>query len=514
MSTAPSAPVDDGLAPSTSPGGDLHPAIGWALVGLLTLGLLMTWAPSLSSGLGDNHEGRILARHALNIANAERDGLAASGWLSDWSPYVGDGGEQTSYAHHPPLLNLGYYAAAQVLPVPRDTAIRLVAYLLGAAMLPIGAAVLRRLGMGWAATLVATALIAVTPLFWVYGRLHANVTLALALVLMVVRLQERRRIGGGELALAAVVAVVAVVAGYLGMAIAAVSGLWLLARRGVDRVTVVMGIAMAAAAAVSLGYVVGVTGAGRVGEQLQLRTSTGEVGVAAFVERIGTWLTSLLPVWWRWLVLPAAMLAGLADRRTRALTALLALVAVGYVVGLPNGAFVHDYWVFPLLLPVWLGAAALVDALTAGAARRWPRPTGHPGPEREPVPVVATALGAGLLVVVLALGAWSGLRADIPSRYLTGPERAGTLVRSVGPAPGQEVAWRGPGLATPRWLSYYWQLPPGELDPDQLAELDPTLRVLVRTDRLDTLAPTLPEVLARDGDYAVVTVGQLRAART
>lgn len=489
---------EDVVGPARGPR-ELSSAVGWALIALVTLGLLLTWSPSLSNGLGDNHEGRILARHALNVANAERDGLAASGWLSDWSPYVGDGGEQTSYGHHPPLLNLGYHATAQVLPVDRDVAMRLFAYLLGAAMLPVGAAVLRRLGMGWSATLAATTLVAVTPLFWVYGRLHGNVTLVLALVWVIVRLQERRPIPHGELAVAALVATVAIVAGYLGLAVAAVLGLWLLARRGLDHVTVTIGACMVVAAAVSIGYVIGTTGAGRVGEQVQLRTTGGGFTATEFRERIATWITSLLPGWWRWLVLPVALVAGLRDQRTRVLTALLALVAVAYVVGLPNGSFVHDYWVFPLLLPVWVGAAAAVDGAAGWLATR-----------RSASPLTP---GAVLLVLVLVAGAWSGLRADVPARYLAGPEQAGTLVREIGPAPHQAVAWRGPGIPTPRWLSYYWDLPPGELAPGGLTRLDGTTRVLVRTDRLDELADGPPEVVAEAGSYAVVTVAQLRAAR-
>jgi hypothetical protein len=244
---------------------DLPSRLGWALVGVLTLAVLVTWAPSIGAGLGDNHEGRILARHALHVQNAERDGLAGSGWLSDWSPYVGrPEGDQTSYAHHPPLLNLGYYATARLLPVPLDAAVRVFAYLLGLAALPIGAALLRRLGFGWVPVLLATAVVAVTPLFWVYGRLSGNITLLLAMVLAVVRLAEDRPIGRGELVVGALVSLAAVVAGYLGLATAALLGLWLLARRGLDRVTIVVGVAMALGAAITGAYVVGNTG----GEQL------------------------------------------------------------------------------------------------------------------------------------------------------------------------------------------------------------------------------------------------------
>lgn len=498
MGTARVASAGSAGASLPPPRRGLPDAVGWTLIVLLTLGVLATWAPSLDSGLGDNHEGRILARHALNVANAQRDGLVASSWLRDWSPYVGAGGEQTSYGHHPPLLNLGYYATAVLLPVDDDVAMRVFAYLMGAAMLPIGAAALRRLRLGWPATVVATAVVAVTPLFWVYGRLHGNVTLALALALMLIRLQERRPVGRGELALTVVIATLAITGGYLGMATAALLGLWLLARRGLDRVTLTVGIAMTVAAAVSIGYVLAGTGADRIAAQVELRTAGGDFTAAEFLARIGTWITALLPGWWRWIVLPVALVAGLVDRRTRVPTLLLAVLTIGYVGGLPNGAFIHDYWVFPLLLPVWFGAAAAVERITT-----------PPGPHVR-ADLLGTLVGAGLLVLVLGAGAWSGLRGEIPATYITGPEQAGTLVRALGPAPDQAVAWHGPGIPAPRWLSYYWQLPPGELDGPPPAALDDATRVLLRVDRLEGIVPALPAGATRAGDYAVVTVGELR----
>jgi len=422
--------------------------LGWLLIALLTLGVLVTWAPTMTAALGDNHEGRILARHALNVANAQEDGLAASGWLSDWSPYVGGGGEQTSYAHHPPLMNLGYYLAGQLLPVDLDVAMRLFSTLLGAAMLPLGAAVLRRRGIPWLATVVATIAVAVTPLFWVYGRLHGNVTLLLAMTLLVVRVAEDRRIGRGELGAAAVVSVAAIVAGYLGMAMAALLGLWLLRRRGLDRITITVGVAMVVGAAISLGYVIGSTGAARIGEQVRMRTTGGGFTATEFLERIASWARALLPWWWRWLLLPASVVVGVWDRRTRPLTIMAVLVTIGYVVGLPNGSYIHDYWIFPVLLAVWFGAAALV---MRGVAL---------SPERERL------VAGGLAAVLLVAGAVHGLGERIPGAYLTGPAAAGELVQTHGPATGQKQAWHMSALAAPRWLSLYWDLPPAEVTED------------------------------------------------
>jgi hypothetical protein len=461
-----SAPTTDD-APSHPARSPSRPAdvrrerLGWALIALITIGVLVTWLPSVGAGLGNSHEGRILARHALNVANAQQDGLAASGWLSDWSPYVGDGGEQTSYAHHPPLLNLGYFVAGSVLPLDLDVAMRVFSYLAGIAMLPVGAAVLRRLGVGWPGTLVATVAVAITPLFWVYARLSANVTLLLVMTYMIVRVAEDRRIGPGELTVAAVASIVAIVAGYLGMAMGALLGIWLLSRRRLDRVTIVVGVAMVVGAAISLGYVIGSTGLERVGEQVEMRTTGGGFTAAEFVARIGSWADALLAWWWRWLVLPAAVVAGIVWQRTRALTVIGTLVTVGYVVGLPNGSFIHDYWIFPVLLPVWFGTAALVELAVANR-ERWQLP-----------------IAAGAVAVLVLAGGWHGLRAEVPGTYFTGPEAAGELVREVPPAADQQTAWRTAGLPAPRWLSLYWDLPPGQLTRGTLDEVGADDLVLV-----------------------------------
>ncbi len=473
------------------PGSDRHQErLGWLLIALVTLGVLVTWTPTMTTAFGDNHEGRILARHALNVANAQEDGLAASGWLSDWSPYVGGGGEQTSYAHHPPLLNLGYYLAGQLLPVDLDVAMRLFSTLLGAAMLPLGAAVLRRRGVPWPATVAATIAVAITPLFWVYGRLHGNVTLLLAMTVLIVRVAEDRRIKRGELAGAAVVSVAAIVAGYLGMAMAALLGLWLLRRRGFDRVTITIGVAMVIGAAISLGYVIGSTGAARIGEQIQMRTTGGGFTAAEFVERIASWARALLPWWWRWLLLPASVVAGVSDRRTRPLTIMAVLVTVGYVVGLPNGSYIHDYWIFPALLPVWFGAAALV----LRAVDWWP--------DRERL------IAGGLAGVLLIAGAVHGLGERIPGTYLTGPAAAGELVRTNGPAAGQVQAWHTSGLPAPRWLSLYWDLPPAEVTEDSAGAVPADDLVIVNLDRapgwLGGRASVRQAADEVEGDYALL----------
>lgn len=468
----------------------LDPRAGWVLVGLVTLVVLATWAPSLDVALGDNHEGRILGRHALHVTNAQDHGLAGSGWLSDARPYT------TSYSHHPPLLNFGYYLTAQILPGDVDLAMRVFAYLAGVAMVPVGAALMRRLGFGFAPILLAAGAIAVTPLFWSYGRLHANITLLLAMTLVAVRFREDRAISTTELVVGTLVSIAAVVAGYLGLAAGAFLGVWVLARRRLDRVTVVLGIGLTIGAAITALYVVGSTGVSDISDQVALRTTGGSFTSERFTERMALWRETLLPTWWRQALAPIALTAGLMDRRTRVPILVFGVIAVGYIYGLRQGAYIHDYWIFPVLLPVWLGCAALAATVTEHA-QRW--------------------LSAVLVVVAstaLVIQFQTLLDSEVPDAHFRSPEAAGALVRDNDPPDGQQIAW-GLGVPTARWMSLYWDLPAWPVDAETLPEVDDHELVLVRLDRLPswlTERPRTSDALTADtGDYALVTGEDLRA---
>jgi hypothetical protein len=474
---------------------DLPDRLGWAVIAAITLVVLLSWAPQLGNAFGDNHEGRILARHALHIANAEEAGLAGSGWLSDFSPY------RESYSHHPPLLNLGYYTAAQVLPVELEVSLRVFAYLLGAAMLPVAVAIGRRLGLRWIPLIAASVLMSATPMFWVYGRLSGFVTVMLLMLLGVVRVAEPRQIPPSEVAIVAIASFAAVVSGHFGLAASALAGLWLLSRRGLDRVTVTVGIAMTVGAAVTLAYVVGNTGASDVADQVAFRTTGGGFTAGEFLDRLATWAANLFPTWWRWVVAPLGLVAGLASPRTRPVTVILTVVGAGYVFGLPNGSYIHDYWMFPFLLPVFFGSAAAVDA---GLDRA-------PGGRRE---IVAGVVAAAVLVAAIALPV-----TELRQRYLTAGEAAGELVRSTPPPAVQTDAMQVVGISAPRWHSYYWDLPPLQLSLDgadqggdipvgavtRVADSD---IVLIRTDRLPNWLPDAATVeaaaFAVEGRYALV----------
>lgn len=468
----------------------IDPRVGWLLITLLTLVVLASWMPTFGEGLGDNHEGRILGRHALHVSNAHEHGLAGSGWLTDASPYL------NSYSNHPPLMNFGYYFADLVLPVDTDMALRIFAYLTGVAMVPVGAALLRRIGFGFGPILIAAGAIAITPLFFNYARLHTNITLLLVLTLIAVRFREDRKIGTTELVVGSVIAMLVVVSGYLGLAAGALLGLWVFAKRRFDRVTVVFGIGLTLGAAITGLYVIGSSGFEYVGGKVEERTVGGDFTTAEFFERMERWREELLPLWWRQILLPIALTAGLLDKRTRWLTIITGLVAIGYIYGLQQGSFMHDYWIFPLLLPVWLGTAALVG-IVSEHAETW-----------------VTIVVVGVAAVGLIIGANALLTSEVPDVYYNDRVEAGTFVRGLAP-PDQDIAWAMRAVPTPRWVAYYWDLPTELLDPEDLADIPDDEVVLVRLDWL--LAEfdremVVDSAVESSGGYLLVPSAELDAA--
>lgn len=464
-------------------------ALGWAAVILLTLGVLASWGPFWAP-FGDDHDGRIMGRHAIQVENLQEKGLIGSGFGSDLRPF------SQNYSHHPPLMT-AVYAFADGLPGSTESSLRLVSYGMGALTLLMMAGVLRRLRIGWAAVMPAVALTAATPLFWAYGRLHGPFALAVALAWAVVDLRERDQPEQWRVIGTAVLAVAVVLSNWFGMATAALLGLWLFSRRRFDRATWTVGSAMVIAAALTWAFVLLTPDKVGVVQQAEFRTVGGGFTSAMFIERMGRWLTELLPLWYRLLAIPA-VIAGLVVRRTRWLTAMTAVLAVGWVLLFPNGSYIHDYWIFPLLLPVGLGLAGLGAAITERL----------PGPPRALATVAVTGV-AVLMLTSMATG-------DVAQRYVEDPRDAGELAQRAPVPATQRIAWHSQSIPGPRWLAYEWDLWPTALDPEWFHAVQPADLVLLRLDRP---APWMPDdaviedlLIDREGRYGLARAADLIAA--
>jgi hypothetical protein len=462
---------------------------GWFGVAAITALVAATWAPQLTLPFGDNHFGRIFARHALHLRNFQEKGLVESGFTADWSPYV-----SALYAHHPPLLNL-LDVLFGALPGSGAHEILIGPYLLGLLVVPAAAALLRGFGISWTGTLLAIGVMVATGFFWLYSPLMFDMGLILGLSASIVHLRRRGRPSRRLVLVACGFALLTTLASWPGIALAAVLGLWLLAARRFDRATIAVGTSMVVGVALSLAFVVGVSGMELITSQTEYRTAGGDFTAREFLARQFRFASALLPVWY-FVLLPLGVVAGLLDRRTRFYVALATAFAAGWVILLNNGSYIHDYWAYPVLIPGAVGMGVLADRI---GTRIPPR-----------------ALTAGAVVAGLGLTVAAGTLVLGPTgrNAVYRPADAGRLIAGHPPAPGQESAW-APGISAPRWVAYYWDLPPRTLDQQSLVDqAKPDDLVLIRLDRRPSWIPgsAVANPVAREGRYALVRVSDIRAA--
>ena len=452
-----------------------------ALVGLVAA----SWLPAFDLPLGDNHEGRILGRFGLQVRNFQELGMTGSGFASDWSPYAG-----SNYAHHPPLVN-GLHVAISSLFGTGEWQLRLLGYFSGPVTIVGMAVLLRDLRLRWSAVLLAIAVTISTGYFWLFGRLGLGIALIVWTIVAIRRLVEATTPSGRLTGGAALLSFVTVVSSWQGMALGALLGIWLWRRRGFDGPTLIVGTAMTLAALAVGMWIASASGIGSLIAHVEDRSSEVEFGLVEFVVRQLAYFWLFLPVWYLALTIPA-LIAGLRNEATRVLTAITFGITVLFSLVLFENSYVHEYWNYPLLLPVAIGMAVLFDRWIDSGRRR---------------PMV------GLWLIGLAAAGWIGFLSlgGTSQERFDGPASAGSLVQIVAPAPGQDRAFFA-GVAAPRWLSYYWDLPVGPLTPDLVQTLPAETRAIVYLEDLPSWIPddVDDDAVAVEGDYAVVEVGALR----
>ncbi|MEV0715888.1 hypothetical protein [Asanoa sp. NPDC050611] len=467
---------------------------GWLAVGAISLVLAVTWAPRLVMPYGDNHMGRIISRYALHLSNLQERGLVGSDFSADWLPY-----SSAAYAHHPPGLNI-LVALFGLLPGTKSFEVWLAPFLLALLAVPAAAALLRALGIRWSATLLAVAAMASTAFFWVYSPIMFDLGPILLISATVVALRRKDYTPPRWLlAVACAAALLATLISWPGIGFAGAMGLWLLAgRRKLDKVVLWVGASMLVGLCISLTFIVGVSGLADLTNQAEFRTQGGAFTAEQFLRRQRQSLGALLPPWYPALLLLGA-LVGLWDRRTRVYLAFALAFNAFWTFALNNGAYIHDYWNYPLLILGLVGMAALVDRVLT---------------RTPPRPAQFAAAAAGLaLLVTLAVVAYGRTNRT----YVDRPSDAGRLVSQHRPAPGQQTAWlAGGGLSTPRWYAYYWNLAPKTVTPATLAEANPTDLVLMDLRKIPSWLPKNigDRALDRKGFYALFRISDLEAAQT
>ncbi|MFY1637144.1 hypothetical protein ACN27F_28380 [Solwaraspora sp. WMMB335] len=482
----PDGDADAGPASRAEVSGRRADRWGWFGVAAITAAVAATWAPQLALPFGDNHVGRIFARHGLHLRNLQEKGLIGSSFSADWSPY-----SNQAYAHHPPLLNM-LDVVFGLLPGSGAYEILIGPFLLGLLMVPAAAALLRAFAIAWIPTLVAVAAMVATGFFWLYSPLMFDMGLILALSATIVALRKRTDPPRWLVVCACVTALLTTLASWPGIALAAVLGLWLLVARRLDRVTVAVGASMVLGVLVSLAFIVGVSGMADLSSQTEFRTAGGGFTTRQFLVRQRDYATELLPDWYL-VGFPIAAIAGLLVRRTRFFL-LVTLTFVGFwVIGLNNGSFIHDYWAYPVLIPGVVAMGALLDVIT----RRIPRPAAASA---------GIAAGIGLSVAFGAI-AFGPTARD----YVYEPADGGRLVDAYPPGPQQERAWVM-NISTARWVAYYWDLPPATMNPDLLPKAQPDDLVLFRTDLRPEWVPESVPVVDAEGRYGLLRVADIRSA--
>lgn len=496
---------------------------GWGAVGAITAVVASTWVARLGEPFGDNHLGRIVGRYALHERNLREQGILGSHFGADWAPYA-----STPYAHHPPLLNF-LTALTGLLPGEAEYQVWLPPYLLALLIIPAGAALLRGFAVRWSATLLAVGLMVATPFYWVYSPLMFDLAPILALSAAVVRLRTRPDPGRALVAGACAAALSTTLVSWPGIAFAAALGLVLFLARRIDRVTILVAASMLTGLAISLAFMVGVSGMTLLGGQAELRSTGGDHTMSQFLDRQWHFAYLLLPVWYLG-ALPLGAVAGLLDRRTRSYLATAIGFTAVWVLGLSNGSYVHSYWSYPVLVVGLVGMGVLLDRIVGRLVDRpTPDPATGTGTDRarrgsralsrlvgrRSVRLVAVALVWAALGTYLGAGLVVG---PVRNRLLTEPTQAGRLVAEHPPPAGQRYAWiAGTSVTTPRWLVYYWRLAPRSLTAERLRS-DPTARpedlVLMNVRQRPDWLPESVEALAvdRDGPYALFPVATLRAA--
>lgn len=444
-----------------------------------------SWAPRLWRPLGADHVGNVAARYGLHTRNLFERGLVDSTWGAAWEPY-----RSQPYAHHPPLRN-AVDAAVGLLPGESTFQLLVASTLLALVAVPAGTALLRLLGFSWPATLLSVGALATTGYFWVYGPVMFDLGPILAVAAGAAWVRTGRSptwapmlVGAGAFVLAC--------ASWPGVAFAAGLVAWLARGRGFDSTVRWVAAGSLSGAVVSATYTIGISGAGRLADQTATRTVGGDFSTGYMFGEIVGHVTAMLP-WWYVVAFVPAVIAGLVDRRSRDLTAASAVMALAWTLLLYQGAFVHDYWSYLLVVPGLLGGAALVD----GALTRTRRP--------------ATMVAVAAMGVAWTFGAT--VFGGVGERYVWGPSDAGAVLQSIEPPSGQRTAWLV-GLDHLRLASYYWNIRATTVDDGDLVELDPTDLVVVELDRAPAWYPTSapPAPVARVGDYAVVEVAALRDA--
>jgi len=470
----------------------LLPYLGWIVASLIALTVLVAWLPDLDLPLGNSDDGRLLARFGLAARNFWELGPFESGFGARVDPYIrGEYGVEpgaaapvaaVTYAHHPPLQVFVAILSVGLLG-DSPAALRIVGFLIGAATVLFMTAVGRAVGMRWGPILLATGAMAATGFFFVYGRLGGGYSLIAASLAMVAYLREVDDPPRWVLVVAAVLSFLTAMQSWIAIAALGLAVIWLFAAKHASASTRWVAVGAIAGLAVTALWLLANTPTSELAGQVSARVDSADFTIGEFLARQWRFARELTPVWLQGLA-PFALVAGLLDRRTRITVAITLSVAAALTFGTSQGAWVHRLWNFPWLAPITIGTIALADLVRRRIDHRWA--------------AILGAVGA-LVVAVTFYGLFHGPTRDT---YLLSPARAGAVVAEA-PAP-EGIMWVAPGIPTPRWVSYYLDVPVWTINRRFADRVGPGDLVLARTDLSHDWIGLPKESLLEAGHFRLV----------
>ncbi|MGH9254308.1 MAG: hypothetical protein ACRD3C_07035, partial [Vicinamibacterales bacterium] len=342
----------------------------------------------LAAPFGPSHDGFNAALYMSGGRAILEEGPLASRLGASVPTLAGD---RIVYAHHPPLV---YVANALALAaVPRaELAARLSAIVFSLLVLVLVVALLARSELSSGPAAVGLLAAFATPMFLMFGAVSEPHVLGLAPMTALVLLWRQVKNGSsvpswGLASLAALATLTSWQAALFATIVAVV--LFLVDRRRQAALAVLVGVVVPAV--MIAGWIVwaydGDLRAFLSRAIHRVGAGTGLVTFREMVRQQMAYFADLFPVG-GWLVVPAAAF-GLTDHRTRSIVAVSLGTVILYALLFSNGAYDHNYWLYSILLPLTLGAAAAADATA-----RWLRSSR--GLAGAP-PAIAAALVAALV---------------------------------------------------------------------------------------------------------------------
>ncbi len=454
---------------------------------------LFSWIPAFGLPLGDSHEGRVLGQFSLHMKNFWSMGAVSSSFGASWEPF-----SDIPYTHHPPALTFLHIVVSTLIGEGLKQ-IKLISYAAGIVTIPALYWMGRKLGIHAKPVIISVLLLLATPWWWVYGRLGLGL---LPNILMIgtiwsATLSPTRR----RLLFASLATFFAIAASWHGVFLMPFLWFYVWRKRKFDRLTLSL-----IGAAVMGGLVIliwvsqggGFTEFGEhFGERVERDWTWGE-----FVRRQWNFGTTLLPLWYTILALPALLL-GAIDLRTRYLTVSLTLMVLAFAIVPSNGAWIHDYWNFSILLALFPGFAVLGEWVTSLI--------------KENVNLITQKtkkLISPTIFLLLPLALLINLQPQhLHDDYFVKRSEAGRLVSEAELTDGQRVAWHLPQVPWPTWVSHKWDLPTSSLlNAQDLGTVPPGEMILLRVDRLpDWIDSEIESVLERRrGDYGLVKASVMK----